>query len=174
MKENLNIGIPIVGANDQTDNAVIEKYCYDNDPDNCTAYGGLYQWNEMMQYETTPGVQGICPSGWHVPTDAEWTTLTTYLGGTSIAGGKMKETGTTHWLTPNTGATNESRFTALPGGHRSLSGLFFFLGTSATFWSSSENSSASAWYRDLTYNHANVYRYNGSKADGFSVRCLKD
>jgi len=174
MKENLNIGLRINGSSNQEDDNVIMKYCYDDDPDNCTEYGGLYQWDEMMQYETTPGVQGICPSGWHVPTDAEWTTLTTYLGGESIAGGKMKETGTTHWLTPNTGATNESGFTALPGGYRYYNGDFYSLGNYANFLSSTENSSTYAWGRDLSYSNASVDRYDSNKTNGFSVRCLKD
>ena len=110
MAENLNIGEMINGSEEMTDNGVIEKYCYDNDPANCETYGGLYQWNEMMEYTTTPGVQGICPTDWHLPSDGEWTTLTDFLGGESVAGGKMKETGTVHWRTPNIGATNESGF----------------------------------------------------------------
>ena len=96
MAENLNVGTRINGSGSQTNNSTIEKYCYDDNEANCTTYGGLYQWDESMQYSTMPGVQGICPTGWHLPTDAEWTTLTTYLGGEGIAGGKKKETGTTH------------------------------------------------------------------------------
>ena len=118
MAENLNIGTRIDGDTDQTNNSTIEKYCYDDDTDNCDTYGGLYQWDEMMQYVTTEGTQGICPAGWHLPTDAEWTTLTNFLGGESVAGGKMKEEGLDHWQTPNTGATNSSGFTGLPGGFR--------------------------------------------------------
>ncbi len=125
-------------------NSIIEKYCYNNSTANCDIYGGLYQWNEMMQYTTTPGAQGICPAtGWHLPTDAEWTILTTFLGGEGIAGGKMKTTGTIEagtglWYAPNTGATNESGFTALPGGYRSDNGDFDGLGYYAYFWSSTE------------------------------------
>ncbi|MBI9038737.1 MAG: hypothetical protein JEY97_11440 [Bacteroidales bacterium] len=172
MAENLNIGEMINGSEEMTDNGVIEKYCYDNDPANCDEYGGMYQWNEMMEYTTTPGVQGICPSGWHFPTDVEWTTLTDFLGGESVAGGKMKETGTTHWNPPNTGATNESGFTGLPGGYR-LNGNFNNLGNNGSFWSSNENG-ANAWYRKLYSNYFDVARLNNSKNCGFSSRCLQN
>jgi len=89
-KENLNVGLRIIASQSQTNNSIIEKYCYDNLDSNCDIYGGLYQWDEMMQYITTQGVQGICPTGWHLPTDAEFTTLTTYCGGESVAGGGFK------------------------------------------------------------------------------------
>ena len=129
----------------------------------------------MMQYTTTPGVQGICPTGWHLPTDVEWTTLSTYLGGEVVAGGKMKETGTAHWLHPNTGATNSSGFTALPGGYRNYSGSFYDLTYYAYFWSSTETSSTFAWFRNLTYNYEDVDRKrNYFKTNGFSARCVKD
>ena len=129
MAENLNIGTLINSNNDQTNNSIIEKYCYDNSTTNCSTYGGLYQWDEMMQYKTTEGVQGICPVNWHIPTDAEWTGLTDFLGGESVAGGKMKTTGTIEagtglWLSPNTGATNSSGFAALPGGGLHSGGFF--------------------------------------------------
>ncbi len=107
ISENLNIGMRIDGVNNQTNNGILEKYCYNNIEDSCDVYGGLYQWDEMMQYTTTEGVQGICPTGWHLPTDDEWRSLDVFLG-TEVAGGKMKEIGTTHWNSPNTGATNTS------------------------------------------------------------------
>jgi len=174
LKENLNIGTKINGSSNQTNNGTIEKYCYDNSGANCDTYGGLYQWNEMMGYTTTPGVQGICPEGWHLPTDAEWTALTTYLGGESVAGGKMKEAGTTHWNSPNTGATNSSGFTGLPGGARNNDGSFCFIGGDGYFWSSAEYSSLYAWGRGLGYGGAFVDRSNANKDYGFSVRCLRD
>jgi uncharacterized protein (TIGR02145 family) len=130
MAENLNVGTKINSTSDgqlQTDNEILEKYCYNNDIANCNIYGGMYEWNEAMQYDTTEGAQGICPDGWHIPTDAEWTTLTTFLGGESVAGGKMKEAGFAHWYSPNTGATNESGFTGLPGGAAAAA-----VGTSST------------------------------------------
>jgi|GEM_PF-2236667 len=174
MKQNLNIGSRISGSTGQSNNGVIEKYCYNNSESNCTTYGGLYQWNEMMQYSTTPGVQGICPPGWHIPTDAEWTTLTTYLGGESVAGGKMKEAGTAHWSSPNTGASNSSGFTAFPGGRRNTDGSFYNLSYVGNFWSSSVSVASYAWSQILGYNDAVVIRGGSNKSYGFSVRCLKD
>ncbi len=185
MTENLNIGLAIVGSANQTDNGTIEKYCYDNNTANCDIYGGIYQWNEMMQYVITEGTQGICPTGWHLPTDDEWKTMEMYLGmsqseanGTSYRGtdegGKMKETGTTHWSSPNTGATNTSGFTALPGGGRSSSGSFGSLGNYGYWWSSSEYSGTLEWGRHLSYNYDQVNRSYDSNANGFSVRCLKN
>ncbi|MCX6273322.1 MAG: fibrobacter succinogenes major paralogous domain-containing protein [Bacteroidetes bacterium] len=174
MKENLNAGTMINGSVADANNGTIEKYCYDNYPANCAVYGGLYSWDEMMQYTTTEGAQGICPAGWHIATDGEWTSLTDYLGGLSVAGGKMKETGTTHWYDPNTGATNESGFTALGGGYGSSAGTFYSLYFNAYFWSSTQTSSAGAYGYDLTYYNANAYRSSSNKTNRFSVRCLKD
>ncbi|MCK4664497.1 MAG: hypothetical protein KAT68_16630 [Bacteroidales bacterium] len=175
LKENLNIGTRINSSQDQTDNGIIEKYCYDDNESKCDEYGGLYQWDEMMQYTTQQGIQGICPNGWHIPTDDEWTTLTDYLGGSNVAGGKMKEIDTVHWNSPNTGATNESGFTGLPGGSRYYtSGSFHHLGGSGTFWSSSEYIFSSAWSRSLGYGSDGVYRDHDGKGHGISVRCIKD
>jgi len=183
MAESLNIGTMISGSSSQSNNSTIEKYCYSNSTANCDEYGGLYQWNEMMQYSTTPGTQCICPDGWHLPTDAEWCALEQEVDPTITCsstgwrgvdgGGKLKEAGTTHWLSPNTGATNSSGFTALPGGYRDTNGSFLNLTYHANFWSSSENGS-NAWYRNLYYNNAQVYRYSYDKSSGFSVRCLRD
>jgi uncharacterized protein (TIGR02145 family) len=176
-KKNLNVGSMISGSYSQHNDTLKEKYCYNDNPANCATYGGLYQWNEMMQYSTTPGVKGICPTGWHLPTDAEWTTLTTFLGGAGVAGGKMKATGTIEagtglWYAPNFGATNESGFTALPGGRRG----FLQLGEVAYFWSSSQNTGNNeAWYRALNYMETDVIRNDTHKVyGGCSVRCLKN
>jgi len=175
MKENLNVGTRINGSQGQMNNGIIEKYCSGNLESNCDVYGGLYQWNEMMQYITSEGAQGICPSGWHLPSHAEWTMLTDYLGGESVAGGKMKEAGLTHWASPNTGATNESGFTALPGGYRDLGGGFYDLTIHALFWSSSQVDAANAWPRYLYYDFENVYSATGNvKTFGFSARCVQD
>jgi len=176
MAENLNVGTRIDGANNQSDNSTIEKYCYNDDVANCDTYGGLYQWNEMMQYLTTEGVQGICPDGWHVPTDGEWTVLSDYLGGESVAGGKMKETGTTHWNSPNPAGTNESGFTALPGGANfdfNTSFVFLDIHTHGHWWSSTE-SGIEAYYRAIINENTGAYRLNYLKSNGVSVRCLKD
>ena len=177
-KENLNVGTKInstQGGFQMQDNGTIEKYCYNNDEANCDTYGGLYEWPEAMQYVTTEGVQGICPAGWHFPTDGEYTALTNYLGGLSVAGGKMKEEGTTHWNPPNGGATNSSGFTGLPGGDRYVaSGSFFDLGYYGFFWSSSQHFyTTNAWRRYLGSGHALVLRDYYTKENGFSVRCLK-
>jgi len=133
--------------------------------DNYINYGALYNW---------PASLNACSEGWHLPTDTEWTILTTFLGGQSVAGGKMKEAGTSHWYSPNTGATNSSGFTALPGGYRDYNGSFYDLSGNGVWWSSTERSTSYAWRRYLNYNYANVFRYDSNKSLGFSVRCLKD
>ncbi|MCB0685264.1 MAG: fibrobacter succinogenes major paralogous domain-containing protein [Saprospiraceae bacterium] len=140
---------------------------YTNDSNYDRPYGKLYNW-----YAVNTGK--LCPSGWHVPTDAEWTNLTDFLGGLDIAGGKMKEAGTTHWISPNTGATNESGFTGLPGGGRGTSGSFFDLGDFGLWWSSTESSSSNAWYRSVYYGNIDVGRLGDGKRLGFSVRCVKN
>jgi uncharacterized protein (TIGR02145 family) len=184
MKENLNAGTAILGSADQTDNGLLEKYCYENTTSNCTNYGGLYQWNEMMQYVTTPGAQGICPAGWHIPTDGEWCRLEMHLDDSVLnctetgyrgydAGGKLKEEGTTHWASPNTGATDSCRFTALPGGYRGTTGSFYQFSYYGCFWSSSENS-ANAWFQRLVYSNSQAYRQAFSKNNGYSVRCIRN
>jgi uncharacterized protein (TIGR02145 family) len=173
MKENLNIGTMIDSYQEQTDNDTIEKYCYNNNEWNCAIYGGLYQWDEVMQYTTTPGSMGLCPPGWHLPTDPEWTILVYYLGGPEIAGGKMKEAGYAHWLPPNTGATNESGFTGLPGGRRVEGGLTNFIGTHAYIWSSTQISSTQALERRLFSAFTSCGPDELDKIWGCSVRCVK-
>jgi uncharacterized protein (TIGR02145 family) len=188
MAKNLNYstsGTYITGATTQTNNSSIEKYCYSNTASYCTTYGGLYQFPEAVQYlngETltaswspvpSGNVQGICPTGWHIPTDAEWTTLSNAYGGDSVSGGPLKETGTTHWVTPNTGATNTSGFTGLPGGYV-YAGSFGDVGYYGYFWTATEYSASNAWLRYLYGSNASVYRYYLYKTYGFSVRCLKD
>ncbi len=184
MAENLNIGLLVNGNNDMTDNSIIEKYCYDQTSANCDVYGGLYQWDEMMQYSSTPGSKGICPTGWHVPTDDELKTMEMHLGMTQAEadetllrgtdeGGKLKEAGSSHWTSPNTGATNSSGFTSLPGGYRNSDGSFSSISNNAFLWSSSENIST-AWYRTLFYDKEQVYRFSYHKTSGFSVRCLQN
>jgi len=119
------------------------------------------------------GGRNVCPSGWHVADDAEWTVLTSYLGGEGVAGDKLKEVSTFHWNNPNSG-TNTSGFTALPGGDRSEAGAFSDIGTDGTFWSTSSANTGNAWFRSMTYNQSNVHRDSYFKQNGFSVRCLKD
>jgi len=147
---------------------------------NYTTYGVLYNWTAAMAGTASStanpsGVQGVCPTGWHLPSDAEWTELTDYLGGENVAGGKLKETGTTHWTNPNTGATNETGFTALPGGDRSIyGGSFNDVGSYGTWWSASESSASNAWGRRMGYDGSYVGRYDYGKELGFSVRCVRD
>lgn len=144
-------------------------YCeYAFDLNNVATYGRLYNWYAVADS------RNIAPIGWHVPTDAEWQTLADYLGGSSVAGGKLKETGTTHWLSPNTGATNESGFSALPGGYSDYYGYFTYVGNYALFWLSTEFKSLSAWYRSLYYYYSDISRSYYSKKGGFSVRCIRD
>jgi uncharacterized protein (TIGR02145 family) len=131
-------------------------------------YGKLYNWYAVND------PRGLAPEGWHIPTDAEWTTLSSRLGGDSSAGGEMKETGTTHWTSPNTGATNNSGITCLPAGYRLMDGSFFNLGKSCFWWSSTGSGAADAYYRNLYYLDAQICRGDGSIGDGFSVRCIKD
>jgi uncharacterized protein (TIGR02145 family) len=148
-------------------------YCwYEDDSIKNSAIGALYNWYAVN--EATNGGKNVCPAGWHVPTDTDWLKLTTFLGGESVAGGKMKESGITHWLKPNTGASNESGFSGLPGGGRYHNGRFKGLGTRAGWWSSSELLSTSGRGRYLYYEYSMVYRGSGSKRDGFSVRCIRD
>jgi uncharacterized protein (TIGR02145 family) len=147
--------------------------------DNYATYGVLYNWTAAMDGEasstTNPsGIQGVCPAGWHLPSDAEWTELIDYLGGEMVAGGKLKETGTTHWNSPNTGATNETGFTALPGGSRGSNGTFDVIGGDGYWWSATEFDATNAWVRGMSYDYGDVSRYGGNKEVGYSVRCLRD
>ena len=165
----------IPGTQEAATNGIIEKYCYSNIAANCSTYGGLYQWDEAMQYSTTPGAQGICPAGWHLPTYAEWTTLTTYLNGEPVAGGKLKESGILHWQTPNTAATNETGFTALPAAGRGAYGAFGVNGTDAGFWTSTPYyDTTSAWERYLTFSNSMAHPQYLGKVNGISIRCLKN
>jgi uncharacterized protein (TIGR02145 family) len=140
---------------------------YENYPANDITYGKLYNWF------TVSDPRNVCPAGWHVPTDAEWAVLTDYLGGQDVAGGKMKTT--SGWQSPNTGATDESRFSGLPGGLRyGDSDGFINIGYFGTWWSSSESSAPNAWGRYLAYSDDDAGRSNANKRAGYSVRCLRD
>ncbi|MFN5091078.1 MAG: fibrobacter succinogenes major paralogous domain-containing protein [Bacteroidota bacterium] len=137
---------------------------------NLITYGYLYNWYAATDFRE------ICPTGWHVPSDAEWTTLTTFLGGLSVAGGKMKSTGTTYWTSPNTSADNSSGFAALPGGVRfhGANGLFDYIKRFARFGSTTMYSSTVAYFRQLDFDDINVTQGTCGKACGQSVRCLRD
>ena len=144
------------------------QWAYAGNVSNVATYGRLYTW-----YAATDS-RSICPTGWHLPTDAEWTTLTTFLGGETIAGGKLKETGTNHWISPNTGATNSSGFTALGGGYRIDGGAFSAFGSYGAWWSSTENNTLSVWHRYMYWSVSDVNRSYSSKSHGLSARCLRD
>ena len=151
-------------------NLTTGAWCYyNNDPAMGIIYGKLYNWYAVNDS------RGLAPQGWHVPSDSEWTTLENCLGGSSVAGGAMKEAGLMHWLSPNAAATNSSGFSGLPGGTRDYIGPFYNIGTHGYWWSSSEGSNTTfAWYRFLNYEYSIVSRYSLNKANGFSVRCLRD
>lgn len=179
-KYNDGTAIPNVADNTIWEALTTGAYCdYNNTPANSTIYGRLYNWyavdNNAATKVASNGGKNVCPTSWHVPTDTEWTTLTTYLGGESVAGGKLKETGTTHWLSPNTGATNETGFTALPGGNRYYYGVYVSIGFDGYWWSSTEYSTAFAWFRLLDVDWANVVRDHVNDSHyGYSVRCVRD
>jgi len=167
LKENLDIGLMIsrtTTSDNQTDNGIIEKFCFDNLESNCTAYGGLYQWNEIMQYLTTEGSQGICPPGWHIPTRAEFEQLIKSAG---VGSDVLKAIG------QGTG-TNTSGFTGLFAGHRDHNdGLSHGLGEDAIFWSSTSLGSGADCI-DLYYFNNQVFFTNYHVDHGFSLRCIKD
>jgi uncharacterized protein (TIGR02145 family) len=177
MTKNLDVdkyrnGDPIPEVTDNTAWSLLTSgaYCYYNN-DSATyasTYGKLYNWYAVND------PRGLAPEGWHVPTDFEWITLSSCLGGNGDAGGKMKETGTTHWLIPNTGADNSSGFAGLPGGLRSNNGAFSYIGNYGYWESSTEYDIANAPARFLGYVFINFFSNNYNKADGFSVRCLRD
>ena len=188
MAENLNIGEIINGSESMSNNGVIEKYCYDNDPENCEIYGGLYQWNEMMEYTTTPGTQGICLSGWHVPDDEEWKQLEGEVDSQYgypdpewddsgergyDAGANLKSQN--GWVWGN--ATDLYEFTALPAGFYEdwNNGSFYNLLIGAEFWTSTiKFTQTAAWMRELWFGNDMVFRSTYSFDLGFSIRCLKD
>jgi uncharacterized protein (TIGR02145 family) len=185
--KNLNVstysdGTPIPQVTDQ--NAWITlttgAWCYlNNDPANGVVYGKLYNWYAIAGIYDAASLanpdlrKNLAPSGWHIPTDAEWTKLIDCLGGDSIAGGKMKETGTTHWESPNRAATNSNGFIGLPGGYRYTDGLFYGIGKNGAWWSS-DYSTSDAWFRCLNAMSGIVNRVGRIKIDGFSVRCLSN
>ena len=140
---------------------------YDNNNTHLNPYGRLYNWYAVSDS------RNVCPAGWHVPTDAEWTTLTNLLGGLPFAGGKLKGIGTTYWNSPNTGATNEVGFNALPGGFRLTSGSFTGIKDFGRWWSATENGT-NGWYRHAAYNSTEVIRNSLSKNMGYPVRCVRD
>jgi uncharacterized protein (TIGR02145 family) len=193
MKENLKTtkyndgtAIPNIKVDSTWASLTTGAYCdYLNTPTNSTTYGRLYNWyvvdNNAATKVLSNGSKNVCPTGWHVPTDLEWAILKTYLGGDSVTGGKLKETGATHWVNPNWGATNESGFTALPGGCRYYYGAYsrmwdegIWWSTTEFFYSPTEKNATLAFFSTMHYDDVKVSRDNGLKNNGFSIRCLKD
>ncbi len=174
MAENINIGTKIYGKGNQSNNDTIEKYCYRDLEDKCNTFGGLYQWNEMMQYntDTTQVVRGICPADWHLPTDAEWCILEQEVDSTINCGSSL-------WRGDDGGTKlkqgGDSGFEALLAGHRNTSGSFSS-GSNTNFWSSSSSSEneATAWGRTLSKRKTTVLGTTYSKGYAYSVRCIKD
>ncbi len=172
--ENLNVSkyrngdvIPQVQDKNEWSNLTTGAWCYyENKTSNGKTYGKLYNWYAVVDY------RGLAPKGWHIPSDAEWSKLTDYLGGDKVAGGKLKAR--TLWNSPNTGATNSSGFTAFPGGVRYSIGLYNLIGKYGYFWSASEDDYYLAWYRGLGYDYSVVSRSISIKEDGFSIRCVRD
>jgi uncharacterized protein (TIGR02145 family) len=194
-KQNLNVskysdGTPIPQVQNATAwaNLTTGAWCYiENNTANGATYGKLYNWYAVAGiYDAASAInpalrKKLAPAGWHVPTDAEWTQLTTCLGGESVAGGKMKSTGTLQagtglWQDPNTAATNESGFTGLPAGYRFTNGTFYGFGLFGLggWWSSSEDGTSIVWYRYVSYAQGDAIRGSSDKRYGFSVRCLRD
>jgi len=176
MSKNLDVafyrnGDPIPQVTDPTAWAGLTTgaWCfYNNDPLQGNKYGKLYNWYAVND------PRGLAPQGWHVPSDAEWTTLATTLGGELVAGGKMKEAGTINWTTPNTGADNSSGFAGLPGGYRNDAGAFGAVRVGGRWWSATEVSTAAAWSRILHYTNGNILTFGTSGHFGLSVRCIRD
>lgn len=160
--------IPRVEDNSNWQNLKAPGYCwYDNDEYYKSFYGALYNWY-------TVNTKKLCPAGWHVPTDLDWSTLIDYLDWEGVAGGPLKEVGTSHWLYPNTGATNESGFTALPGGLRYEFGAFSGIGWLGLWWSSTDYSLLGAYRRTMRYDEKVIYRTSDYKSLGTSIRCIQD
>jgi len=177
MKNNLDVGTMLTGGTAQTNNAAVEKWCYNNDSANCTIYGGLYQWDEMMQYVTTEGTQGICPSGFHIPTDTEWKTMELYLGMTQI------QADATGWRGTDQSAGLKQ------GGATGFEGLFGGAYYNATwnlinsygFWATSSEyttDTTRAWQREIANGNSQIVRTTSGnyslKTAGLPVRCIKN
>lgn len=191
LMENLNVGTMIPGNQNQSDPGTIQKYCYNNEPDSCTKYGGLYQWNQMMQYTTQQGTQGICPPGWHLPTDEEWKVLEGAVDSQYgighpewdlynesrgfDAGTNLK---TTSGWNNNGNGTDLFGFSGLPGGYRIITtNMFLSIGDSGHWWTSTETNLYTAWSHYLYYDSPGVKRPEylfTNKELGYSVRCVRD
>ncbi len=187
MAKNLNVGVLVDTSGVLANNEELEKYCYDNDISNCNAYGGLYTWDEMMQFSTVEMAQGTCPDRWHIPSDGEWLTLEANLGmpstsrdnvntyrGANNEGGMLKTTEKPPWDEPNTGATNSTQFSALPAGMVWYTSTSNGQGAFTVFWTSTSLDFETALYRILSTDQGGIGRYEGYRPNTSSVRCVKD
>lgn len=168
IKENLDVGTMIHSSQNQSNNGVIEKYCYDNNPNNCIIYGALYQWNEAMQYSTTPGIRGICPPGWRLPTLADFQTLSLTVnndGNVLKAFGQGSGGGA---------GTNTTGFSALLTGYMNFDGNFNYLNEVTHFWTSTQSDGTSSYSLHLGSTNNGMFLINYSKNNGFCVRCIKE
>jgi uncharacterized protein (TIGR02145 family) len=168
-KYNDGTEIPLVTNNDDWAKLTTPAYSwYNNDlAENKETYGALYNWY-------TVNTNKLCPKGWHVPTDGDWMIMVSNLKEGDFVGGSMKEAGTRHWKIPNTGATNKSGFTALPGGYRSIEGIFNYIGIFGYWWSSTEYNNTTVLFWNLRYKYNSAYKDRSEKYCGFSIRCLMD
>lgn len=174
--------IPQVANSSQWQLLTTGAWCYYNNlTANGITYGKLYNWYAVAGIYDVASLadpalrKNLAPTGWHIPTDAEWSTLTSTLGGSAVAGGKMKETGTLHWDSPNTNATNSSGFTGFPGGARYFGGTFGdYFGSTASWWSSTEKTADVAWNLKLVNDDGKTYRNEDAKGMGWNVRCIKN
>jgi uncharacterized protein (TIGR02145 family) len=161
LRKNLNFGNNIPGNMFQTDNCQIEKYCYNDSLINCTSKGGLYQWDEIMQYETSEGLQGLCPPGWHVPTKDEWLVLLNFFNGAAFAGDALK-----------TGCP--SGFDAMLDGAFFANQEYIYGGFATFFWTSTPHSDIKAWSHGFNDPDPGVSTYPSSVQNAFYVRCIRD
>jgi len=172
LKQNLNLGNIISGLSAyQTNNSLLEKFCYNDNSSNCLTYGGLYEWNEAMQYVTTEGAQGICPTGWHIPSEAEWSTLASYLSANGYSGveGTALKSAASAW-----NGSNAVGFSALPAGDLTSSWVYAGLSTNAYLRTSTLNGGSAAWTRTLASASALISSQSDQLTVGYSVRCLRN
>jgi uncharacterized protein (TIGR02145 family) len=161
MAKNLDIGTQIPSSAMQRDNCVTEKYCYGDIAGNCSTMGGLYQWDEMMRFEDAPALQGICPPGWHVPTENDWSTLFTFYISNGFAGSPLKYSGF-------------SGYDALLDGLRLDNRVYHFPNFATFLWSSTSDGPNKAWAHAMNSYNPSVSSYPGNRSNAFNVRCLKD
>jgi uncharacterized protein (TIGR02145 family) len=188
MAENLNVGTFVIGSSGQSDNGIIEKHCYSNNPTKCDLYGGFYRWNEAMQYSTAEEIQGICPDGWHIPSDVEFKTLELELGMTQIqvdleGGNRGNNEGSKIakneglWTNGNLDSNPEFEsigFGVLPTGYTNVNGISGYEFLDNAMWTSTIHDTNHAWFRLLQHNNPGIGRYNGNQPNGYSIRCIQN